>query len=250
MRRYMHPLPGYEINYRDVVLKLLKSLYGLKQASCRWYEVLCCALLDIGFNLSNYDPGIFYARVGDDVLILAVHVDDCILTGSSVELIKNCKALLNSHYPLTDLGPIHWVLGIKITQDCDEWTISLLQSSYIESILQCFNLEDAKPHGSPMTPSTTLTKADALSNASEAKVMAKIPYHKAIRSLMYNTVATWPDISFIVSALSQFLKNPSCIHWEATKWVFHYLSGTKTLALTYSSEHHDLIRYMDADGTS
>ena len=168
---YMCPLPGYEINYRDIVLKLLKSLYGLKQAGCRWYKVLCHVLLDIGFNLSNYDPRIFYARVGNEVLILVVHVDNCILTGSSVELIKNCKVLLNSHYPLTDLGPIHWVLGIKITKDCDEWTISLLQSLYIESILWHFNLEDAKPHGSPMTPGTTLTRADVLSNAPEAKAV-------------------------------------------------------------------------------
>ena len=112
---YMCPLPGYEIDYRDIVLKLLKSLYGLKQASHRWYEVLCCVLLDIGFNLSNSNPGIFYARVGNEVLILVVHVDNCILTRSLAELIKNCKVLLNSHYPLTDLGPIHWVLGIKIT---------------------------------------------------------------------------------------------------------------------------------------
>ena len=112
---YMCPLLGYEINYRDIVLKLLKSIYGLNQAGCRWYEVLCHMLLDIEFNLSNYNPGIIYARVGDEVLILTVHMDNCILTRSSTELIKNCKALLNSHYPPTDLGPIHWVLGIKIT---------------------------------------------------------------------------------------------------------------------------------------
>ena len=101
-----------------------------------------------------------------------------------------------------------------------------------------------------MTPGTILTKADVLSDVPKAKAMAKIPYCKAIGSLMYATVATWPDISFTVSALSQFLKNPGCIHWEATKCIFHYLSGTKTSVLTYSGEHHNLTRYMDADSAS
>jgi hypothetical protein len=80
--------------------------------------------------------------------------------------------------------------------------------------------------------------------------MAKVPYREAIGSLMYASVATWPDITFAISYLSQFLENPGRVHWEAVKRVLRYLSGTKTHALTYGNEHHDIIGFTDADGAS
>ena len=80
--------------------------------------------------------------------------------------------------------------------------------------------------------------------------MQKTPYCEAVGSLMYASVATCPDITHTVSALSQFLNNPSSIHWEAVKHVFCYLAGTRDCALTYGSEWHDLTGYTDADGTS
>ncbi len=46
---YMQPAPGYKASQPNQVLKLKKSLYGLKQAGCRWYETLCGALGDVGF---------------------------------------------------------------------------------------------------------------------------------------------------------------------------------------------------------
>ena len=67
---------------------------------------------------------------------------------------------------------------------------------------------------------------------------------------MYAAVTTHPDVTFTFSTLSQFLKNPGLIHWEAVKCILHYLSGTKAHALTYGNEHHNLHSYMDADGAS
>jgi ribonuclease HI len=80
--------------------------------------------------------------------------------------------------------------------------------------------------------------------------MQKTPYREAIGSLMYASVATRPDITHAVSALSRFLDKPGQIHWEAAKRVFRYLAGTRDLALTYGREQHDLTGYTDADGAS
>ena len=67
---------------------------------------------------------------------------------------------------------------------------------------------------------------------------------------MYASVATCPNITFAVSTLSQFLDNPGEAHWEAVKWVFHYLSGTCELTLTYREEKHELQGFTDADRAS
>jgi hypothetical protein len=67
---------------------------------------------------------------------------------------------------------------------------------------------------------------------------------------MYASVATCPNITYSVSALSCFLDNPGTIHWEAAKHVFCYLTGTHDLTLTYREEQHELLGYTDANGAS
>jgi reverse transcriptase-like protein len=89
------------------------------------------ALASLGFRVTNADPGVFYTRVDEHVLVLAVHVDDCIFTGSSKELIVLYKQKLNDCYALTDLGPIHWLLGIKVMCNRAAHMISLSQTSFI-----------------------------------------------------------------------------------------------------------------------
>lgn len=246
---YMQEPPGYETQ-GEHVKHLLKSLYGLKQAGRKWYDALSCALNDIGFRVNEADPGVFSAHNGDDTTILAIHVDDCMITGSSPDLIVKYKRELNARYALTDLGPIHWLLGIKVTRDREARTISLSQTSYVDTILSRFSLSDAKPVASPITPGADLSKEDAPKDATEAAHMKKTPYREAIGSLMYAAVATRPDITFAVNTLSQFLNNPGELHWQAVKRVFRYLAGTKTFTLTYGNERHALLGYTDADGAS
>ena len=247
---YMEEPPGYESQGVDTVKRLWKSLYGLKQAGRKWYEALVSALTDIGFQVTQADPGVFYMRQENRILILAVHVDDCILTGTSQTLIDVYKKKLHSRYELIDLGPVNWLLGIKITRNRAKKTISLSQKSYIDTILKRFGLEDAKAYATPMVPGTTYSKSDCPSTPAEADRMKKVPYRKAIGSLMYASVATRPDIAFAVSTLSQFLENPGELHWNAVKRIFRYLSGTRELELTYGEEYHDLVGYTDADGAS
>jgi hypothetical protein len=246
---YMQAPPRYETQ-GESVKHLCKSLYGLKQAGHKWYDTLCRALTDLGFHVNNTDPGIFSIHDKTHITVLAVHVDDCVITGSSEELISKYKRELDSRYSLTDLGPIHWLLGIKVTRNRDAHTVLLLQVSYINTILSRFSLSDAKPVATPIVPSTSYSKTDAPTDANEAGHMKKIPYCKAVSSLMYAAVATHPDITFAISTLSQFLDNPGEAHWEGVKHVFRYLAGTKTHSLTFGNEQHDLLGFTDADGTS
>src|SRR5260370_40638210 len=100
-----------------------------------------------------------------------------------------------------------------------------------------------------MIPGAMNSKADCPSDATEADKMAKVPYRKAIGSLMYASVATRPDISHAVSTLSRFLDNPGQSHWEAVKRVFRYLAGTRDLSLTYGGQPHGLTGDTERDRT-
>ena len=133
---FMEQPPGYkEYDPQKYCIKLYKSIYGLKQARRKWYEIICHMLADLGFKKWEADPVVFFIHAGKDILILAIHVDDCTMTGSSDDLIQSYKLNIKLKYDLMDLRLIHWLLGIKITQDHENCTISLSQSSYIDSLL-------------------------------------------------------------------------------------------------------------------
>jgi Reverse transcriptase (RNA-dependent DNA polymerase) len=112
---YMQELPGYETETGDKVKRLLKALYGLKQAGFKWYDVLYGALTDLGFHVAKADPGVFIAWIRDNVLLLAVHIDDCMMMGSLAQLVVVYKGKLHKWYTLMDLRPVNWLLGVQIT---------------------------------------------------------------------------------------------------------------------------------------
>jgi transposase InsO family protein len=248
---FMQLPPDFEgCDPRRYVARLNKALYGLKQGGRTWYKTLCRTLEELGFKRAEYDHGVFYSRSSAGTIILAIHVDDCTITGTSQTLLDEHKQRINKCYPMTDLGPISWLLGIQVTRNREAHTITLSQRSYIDSILARFNFTDAKPLSIPMDPNISFSKDQCPTTPDDIASMRRVPYREAIGSLMYASVGTRPDISFAVSTLSQFLDNPGNTHWEAVKRVFRYLLGTKDLQLTFGGGKHGLEGYTDADGAS
>ncbi len=245
---YMRQPPGYETT--SGIKWLHKSLYSLKQAGQRWYDTLSRTLADLGFQKIHADLGVFYTCSKETLLILAVHVDDCIITGNSPAGIKDFKKQVHECYAITDIGPIHWILGIKVTCDHYACTISLSQDSYANTILTRFNMAGANAVKCPMAPGSIFSKDQCPTDAQEIAHMHKVPYRKAIGSLMYLAVATHPDIAFAITTLSQYLNNPGVSHWEGVTRILRYVCGTTTAKLTYGIEQHNLIGYTDADRAS
>jgi hypothetical protein len=248
---YMEQPVGHETKDRKKwVWKLKRGLYGLKQGAKSWYDTLHKALVDLGFKRTDADHGVFYRKIKKDIVVLAVHVDDCMVTGNSTTHVNTFKVKMNEKYRLTDLGPANWLLGIKINRDQANRTISLSQHAYIEAIITRFNFNDLKPCSTPMDPSAPLLKSQSPSKLEDVIKMRNVPYREAVGSLMYAAMGTRPDIAFATSTVAQFLENPGWAHWEAVKRIFRYLLGTKKLELTYGGEERGLVGYVDADGAS
>ena len=248
---YLEQPPGYETKDRESwVYRLLKALYGLKQGAKNWYDALHRALLELGFTRSEADHGVFFKEVGGHIIIFAVHVDDGLVTGSSISLINKFKEDMNAKYKLTDSGAANWLLGIKITRDLVNRKISLSQHAYIEAIITRFNFNDLKPSSIPIDPSAPLSKSQSPSKLEDIAKMKNVPYREAVGSLMYAAMGTRPDIAFATSTVAQFSENPGWAHWEAVKRIYRYLIGTKSLELTYGGDKRGLVGYVDADGAS
>jgi hypothetical protein len=84
---YVRQPPGFEsVEFPHRVYKLRKALYGLKQASRAWYGRLRGFFFSKGFEMGKVDKTLFLLRLGDDILIVQVYVDDIVFGGSSHSL--------------------------------------------------------------------------------------------------------------------------------------------------------------------
>ena len=196
------------------------------------------------------DWGVFVVIVAEHILILALHVDDCMITGSSSSLVKAFKDENGAHFWITDLGLISWLFGMKVIRDHKKCIISLSQEPYVNTILAKYNFTDIKPVAILINPHAQLLDKQSPKTTNEIAHMQNIPYHQAVRLLIYLTAGTWPDIAFATSFVGQFNNNPGWEHWKAVKWIYKYLSGTKTLALMFGMQTKGLIRYVNVDGAT
>ncbi|KAH9313025.1 hypothetical protein KI387_028060, partial [Taxus chinensis] len=97
-----------------------------------------------------------------------------------------------------DLGAAKKILGMRISQDRKEQKLTLSQEEYIKKVLERFNMQDAKPVGTPLAGHFKLSKEQCPKTEQERNQMSKVPYSSAVGSLMYAMVCTRPDISHAV----------------------------------------------------
>ena len=248
---YMRHPPGYREDNSGRVLRLLKSLYGLKQAGRRWYQKFTQILSSLGFAQCKVDQAVFFKHTKSPrtLIVIAVHVDDCTIAASSTSAVEALKVGLRKHVEVTDLGELHWMLGIEVRRDRAGGTVHLSQRSYIDSILRRFGFDDAKPISTPFDTQVRLTLEQAPVDAAEFAVMRDVPYREAVGALNWAALATRPDIAFAVATVARFSANPGMAHWHVVKRIFRYLVGTRDLWLTYGESRRTLVGYADADGS-
>ena len=79
--------PNFEDDKKpDHVYKLKKALYGLKQAPRAWYERLSDFLLSKGFMIGKVDTTLFIKKIGKDLFVVQIYVDDIIFGSTNKDL--------------------------------------------------------------------------------------------------------------------------------------------------------------------
>jgi len=245
---YMHQPEGFsEEGKENMVCRLKKSLYGLKQASRQWYMKFESFMHKEGFQKCNADRYCFFKRYKSSYIILLLYVDDMLVAGSDIDEIKNLKTQLSKEFDMKDLGPAKKILGMQITRDKQKGVLQLSRAEYINRVLQRFNMGDAKPVSTPLASHFRLSREQSPQTEEEKELMAKIPYASAIGILMYAMVCTRPDISHAVVVVSRFMSNPGKAHWEAVKWILRYLRGTIGKCLYFGKREIKVEGCVDSD---
>lgn len=217
---YMELPKGFYNAEKDkhLVCKLMKSLYGLKQASRQWNAKLTEALLSSGYSQSHLDYSLFTKKKGNGIVIVLVYVDDLLLTGNDAELIEETKLTLHSHFKIKDLGELKYFLGIEFMKSNEG--IVMNQRKYALELIAEAGLGNAKPYMTPLDCTQKLTSAEFEPDALYEYVSK---YQRLVGKLLYLTL-TRPDIAFAVQLLSQFMQQPKASHWKAALRVVRYLN--------------------------
>jgi hypothetical protein len=202
---YMEQPVGFVANGQEgMVCKLLKSLYGLKQAPKQWHEKFDRTLTSVGFVVNEVDKCVYYQYGGGEGVILCLYVDDILILGMSLDVIKETKDFLSNNFEMKDLGEADVILNIKLLRE-GNGGVTLVQSHYVEKVFSRFGYSECEPAPTPYDPSKLLKKNRRIARD-------QLRYSQIIGSLMYLASATRPNILFAVSKLSRFVSNPGDDH--------------------------------------
>ncbi|CAI7880349.1 unnamed protein product [Closterium sp. NIES-53] len=137
---------------------LRRPVYGLRQAPHEWHETLRTTLAALGFAPSTAEPSLFLRT--DTTLppfYVLVYVNDFVFATVDTEALAHVKSELQKRHTCTDLGELTSYLGLRITRDRAQRTITLTQSHMVQQVLQRFGFTYSSPQSTRLPTGHSLS---------------------------------------------------------------------------------------------
>lgn len=229
----------------STVLRLKKSLYGLKQSPHLFNKALDQWLKTQGLQPTKADPCVYSRRTGQSLLLLSIHVDDQLIACTSRAELDNFKRLLNDRFECSDGGPVNYFLGINIHRNRAAKLLYLSQEHYLESLLARFNMTSSQP------VKTTLPSGFKPTTPSDEDFQAArhLDFPAMAGGILYAATITRPDLAYAAGLLCRFISKWDASIYNAAKHVLRYIRGTTDLSLTFDGHgtQRVILGYADAD---
>ncbi|CAI7915547.1 unnamed protein product [Closterium sp. NIES-53] len=208
---------------------LRRQVYGLRQAPREWHDTLRSTLAALGFTPSTSDPSLFLRT--DTTLspfYVLVYVDDLVFATADTEALAHVKSEIQKRHTCTDLGDLTSYIGLRITRDRAQRTITLTQSHMVQQVLRRFGFAYSSPQSTPLPTSHSLSAPP-----SDESVEPSGPYPELVGCLMYLMTCTRPDLAYPLSLLARYVApgRHRNVHWDAAKRVLRYLCSTSGMGL-------------------
>ena len=192
-----------------LVCKLKKSIYRLKQASRQWYLKFHEVITSFSFEENIMDQCIYQKVSGSKICFVVLYVDDILLATNDKGLLYEVKQFLSKNF---DMGEASYVIGSKIHRERSQGILGLSQETYINKVLERFNMKNCSPSVTPILKGDRFDLNQCPKNDFEWEHMKNIPYTSAVGSLMYAQVCTRLNIAFAVGVLGRYQSNPGIDH--------------------------------------
>jgi len=224
-----------------LLAKLLKSLYGLKQAGANWHAHIRNTLLSMGFKSCSSDTCLFFRGLlsSKDLVLIVLHVDDLLFVYQRDEDLDQIAIAMSHVY-----GPLEFCkdnisfLGMNVVPR-ENGDVFLNQPGYAMRI--CAS-SDTK--GVASTPSTASLFSD-IDQPAESYAGKSREFKSKLMSLMFLT-RTRPDILKECVFLAAFSLLPGPRAFQKLVRVYQYIRGTLTAGITLGANSTNLVAYGDA----
>ena len=194
---YMKQPEGFvEPGFEDYVCKLVHTIYGTMQGAHNWYKTLTETYNRLGYTTSRADPCVRYKRENDDYTITDTYTDDVFGASTTNEEVERRKSEMGKEWEIKDVGETEYFLGMRVQQDLTLGTIRLTQRPYWEHVVNRFNLGHVTPRNIPLPVGIVLDSTMSPKTDSEKQQMIDKPYRPILGSVMWEMLATRPDLSF------------------------------------------------------
>lgn len=241
---HVRPPEGSDVP-AGTVLRLNKSLYGLKQSPRCFNKKLDKWFAMQGLKPTSADPCLYIKRTDKTILLVSVHVDDQLIACNSRKQLDDFKSALNAAFKCKDGGPADYFLGFNIHRDRPNRKLYISQEHYLTSMLERFDMSDSKPARAPLPAGY---KGLMGTDEEDSKARHE-PYREMVGALLYAATISRPDVSFAVNLLARTTSkwNKSNVH--AARHLLRYIKGTTDLCLAFDSAAGNCIAlgYADAD---
>ena len=243
---YMRTPDGFVDRFGPYV-KLLRTIYGLRQAGRAWYELLHNLLVELDFECVNVAFGIYRCvRADGHVIFIAIYVDDLPMAGSCLDWMAEIKRKLAARFKMTDIGPLKRVLGIQVDYDREAGVLRMHMGDYIDSVLDRHGMASCKGVGAPIGPGHQLGQPDDLLTADPTRSR---DFLKAVGEILWLSQTVHAELAFVASLLARYAGKPTNECWRIMHRVHRYLRRASHAALEYRRQDQatGLLGYVDAD---
>jgi hypothetical protein len=237
-------LPKQNKNDKCEFVKLLKSIYGLKQAGKLWFENIRGVLLQNGYSQAPGDECVFtkYIPEEDIDIDICLYVDDLLVSSTSAETTNKLWNELKLAYgDVNETTHTETHLGIK-WELLPSKDIKISQPGYIKKIVEELGMTDCSPEDTPYRSNKEFDSLIPLHTPEHSSLL-----HKMVGLLNHAATHTRPDILFITGILATKMITATDNDIKDAKHVVCYLLSTPTLGLTFKrGVGHQLVSFLDA----
>jgi hypothetical protein len=183
---------------------------------------------------------VFNKRIGEDFIIMSLHVDDFYVISSKQEMLEELYRLLTREYGTVSIKSNNLMsylgMEVRILANSD---ILISQPAYVKSILDLYNTGNKKAK-TPMRVIETAMEGDLIRVDQNA-------YLQLVGALNHLSQYTRPDILFAVSSAAQKCSAPNQGNVRAVLRIFQYLANTPDIGIRYVADGSmELVGSVDA----
>jgi hypothetical protein len=238
----LQPTAREALNARgELILKLDKCLYGLKQSPKHWYDTLSARLISLGYKQSPYDRCLFYKQDGSHRMYAGFHVDDLLTPGTrGTHLRKELEEGLDSTFGPLTRGAGNSFTGFHIEHDRASRTVHVSMPTYARSILARYpDLNSVPAYKTPGTP-------DFFKASTDTKRESSHEYLSKLMALMYYARFVCPELLPCVCFLSAQSQSPTQGDLRKLHRLFGYVKSNPDRSITIKPCHLRIGASVDA----